>query len=54
MSEDSSGQPIKPAEQHILDAIKAIRFGAVEVVIHDSRIVQVEKTEKIRFDAPRN
>ena len=38
------------AEQHILDAIKAIHYGAVEIVIHDSKIVQVEKREKVRFE----
>lgn len=37
-------------EQHILEAIRGIKYGAVEVVIHDSRVVQVEKTEKLRFD----
>lgn len=42
-----------PAEQHVLDAIRGIKYGAVEVLIHDSRVVQVEKTEKIRFDLPK-
>lgn len=34
----------------ILLAIKDIRFGSVEVVIHDSKVVQIERKEKIRFD----
>jgi hypothetical protein len=34
----------------ILLAIKGLRFGSVEVVIHDSRIVQIERKEKIRID----
>lgn len=38
------------AEQHILNAIAGIRFGTVAITIHDSRIVQVEKSEKFRFD----
>ncbi|NBO18666.1 MAG: DUF2292 domain-containing protein [Proteobacteria bacterium] len=41
-------------EKHILDAIRGVKYGAVEVLIHDSRIVQVEKTEKIRFEGKRN
>ncbi|MFT4091618.1 MAG: YezD family protein [Asticcacaulis sp.] len=41
---------LSEAEQHILNAISEIRFGTVEVVIHDSRIVQIEKSEKFRFD----
>ncbi len=42
------------AERHILEAIRAIKYGAVEVLIHDSRVVQVEKTEKVRFDTSRS
>ena len=33
----------------ILLAIKDLRFGSVEVVIHDSRVVQIERKEKIRI-----
>lgn len=29
-------------------AIADIRYGAVEVTIHDGRIVQIEKREKLR------
>ncbi|MEI8014102.1 MAG: DUF2292 domain-containing protein [Nitrospira sp.] len=34
----------------ILLAIKGLRFGSVEVVIHDSKVVQIERKEKIRID----
>ena len=34
----------------ILLAIKDLRFGSVEVVIHDSKVVQIERREKIRID----
>lgn len=37
-------------EKHILDAIQKIKFGAVEVLIHDSKVVQIERSEKVRFD----
>lgn len=40
-------------EKHILDAIHQIKFGAVEVLIHDSKVVQIEKSEKVRFDSKR-
>jgi len=42
-------QPLSEAERLILEAIKNIKYGAVEVLIHDSRIVQVERSEKTRF-----
>jgi hypothetical protein len=41
-------------EQKILFALKGIRYGSVEIVIHDSRIVQIERKEKVRFEAPTN
>lgn len=36
--------------EYITRAIKGIKFGYVQLVIQDSKIVQIEKTEKIRFD----
>ena len=34
----------------ILEAVRQIRFGSVEIVIHDGRIVAIEKREKLRLD----
>ena len=34
----------------VLNALRGIRFGSVEVVIHNGRIVQVERREKVRID----
>jgi hypothetical protein len=34
----------------ILKAVQGIRYGSVEITIQDSRVVQIDKTEKIRFD----
>ena len=30
--------------------VRAIRYGSVEIVIHDGRIVQIERKEKLRFE----
>ena len=42
----------------IVRAVKGIRFGSVEITIHDSKVVQIERKEKLRFDKrpslPRN
>ena len=32
--------------------VGSLRFGVVQIVVHDSRIVQIEKTARIRFDLP--
>ena len=41
-------------EQAILLALKGIRFGSVEIIIHDSRVVQIERKEKTRLDGLRS
>ncbi len=43
-----------PAIQRIVEALQGIRFGAVEIVIHDGRVVQIERKEKVRFAVPSN
>jgi hypothetical protein len=34
----------------ISQALRGIKYGSVEIVIHDSRIVQIERKEKVRFE----
>jgi hypothetical protein len=45
---------LNEVEEHILDAIGQIKFGAISVLIHDSKVVQIERSEKTRFDGKRN
>ncbi len=37
------------AAELILEAVSALRFGTVEITVHDGAVVQVEKRERIRF-----
>ena len=30
--------------------VKSLRYGVVEIIIHDSRVIQIEKTERVRLD----
>ena len=41
---------LSPQEQAVLNAIRETPFGAVEVVMHQSRIVQIVRTEKMKVD----
>ena len=41
---------VADVEAEVLRAIRETRFGSVEVVIHQSRIVQITRSEKVRFD----
>ncbi|MCI0407769.1 MAG: YezD family protein [Acidobacteria bacterium] len=45
----SSGAGITATERAVLEAIRGLRYGSVEVVVHDSRVVQIERREKVRL-----
>ena len=32
--------------------VESLRFGVVQIIVHDSRVVQIERTEKTRLDLP--
>jgi hypothetical protein len=34
----------------VRDAVRGLRYGSVEIVIHDGRVVQVTRTEKVRIE----
>jgi len=53
----AAGRPASPAaaslspqELAVLNAIRETPYGAVEVVMHQSRIVQIVRTEKMKVD----
>ena len=33
----------------IQEAVESVRFGVVQLIIQDGRVVQIDKTEKIRL-----
>ena len=35
--------------REIVRAISSVRYGQVQIIIQDSRVVQIDKTEKIRL-----
>ena len=35
-------------ERQIVRALREIRFGSVEITVHDARVVQIERREKVR------
>lgn len=37
-------------EAEVLRAIRDTRFGTVEIVVHQSRVVQITRSEKVRFE----
>jgi hypothetical protein len=39
-------------ERVIREALTAIRFGTITLVVQDGRVIQVDKSEKIRMNRP--
>lgn len=49
--------PHKSSKPHnwlevVAEQIGTLRFGVLQIVVHDGRVVQIEKTEKVRLDKP--
>jgi hypothetical protein len=40
----------KELERLVRDALQSIRFGTVSLVVQDGRVIQVDKSEKIRIN----
>src|SRR5438876_12347246 len=49
-TERSDRQDPQTIEQAIRLALRGIRFGSIEIIVHDSKVVQIERKEKIRFN----
>lgn len=49
----TSSQPNSEVVQEILRAIDQLRhgsgYGSVEITVHESRVTQIERREKVRF-----
>jgi hypothetical protein len=41
--------PLNDQEKTVLQALRGLQFGSVEVVVHDGRIVEVNQKRKVRF-----
>jgi len=37
-------------QRRILQALSSLAYGSVEIVVHDSRVVQIERRERVRFE----
>jgi len=56
MSSKIAFSPTAPATPEWLDIVRSkveeLSFGVVQIVVHDNKVTQIEKTEKTRLDAP--
>lgn len=42
---------VDEAIEHLRQALETIRYGSVEFIIHDGRVLQIDRKEKVRFEA---
>jgi len=51
----TDGEPAATTDvdRRILEAVRSLDYGSVEVVVHDSQVVQIERREKVRLDKSR-
>ncbi|HXB96565.1 MAG TPA: YezD family protein [bacterium] len=47
--EFSTEQGRQQLAAEILEALKGIRFGTVEITVHDGRVVQIDRRERFRY-----
>ncbi|MUT64334.1 YezD family protein [Paenibacillus sp. NEAU-GSW1] len=38
--------------ERIIDQVSGLQYGSVNITVHDGRIVQIDRTERTRFDQP--
>jgi hypothetical protein len=50
MSVASSDQTKQVVIDAIFKAIEDVRFGSIEITVHDGRVTQIERREKVRFE----
>jgi len=44
-------EKVEPSWVRLVQAqVETMRFGVVQIVVHDSRVVKIERTEKLRLD----
>jgi len=36
--------------KEVVEALNNLKYGHIQITVHNSKIVQIEKTEKTRFD----
>jgi hypothetical protein len=46
---ERNGRAEVSREEQVLEALKKIKFGSVEVIVHEGQVVQIESKEKVRF-----
>jgi hypothetical protein len=47
---EAGEEELRRIERELVHALGEIRYGSIEIVIHDARVIQIERRERVRFD----
>ncbi|MBC9783622.1 YezD family protein [Heliobacterium chlorum] len=48
-SSQKNNHNVSPTGVRIIEAVRGLKYGEVVIVVQNGRIVQLERTEKLRF-----
>lgn len=54
MSQETENKTNNSVVQELVSAISSLRFGSIEITVHEGRVTQIEKREKVRFTDSNN
>jgi len=49
MTQEATNTTNNELIKELVSAINSLRFGSVEITVHEGRVTQIEKREKVRF-----
>ena len=52
VDEQPTGEKIPTWLRVVSEQVGSMKFGEVQIIVHENRVVQVERTEKVRFNHP--
>jgi Uncharacterized small protein len=47
-------QPSTDWLERVRQNVQSLRFGVVQIIVHDSRVTQIERTEKTRLQSAKD
>jgi len=47
------GRVLPPWLELVRQQVDSLKFGTVQITVHDSKVTQVERLEKVRLDRPK-
>jgi hypothetical protein len=52
-SQDEASASLPAWLELVREQVDSLKFGTVQITVHDSRVTQVERLEKLRLDRPK-